>query len=185
MSDVRSGDEFQRAKALVEVGRIMAAGSLTIGSIMLTVFGFVERSIGFDRLASDRRLALVALLPGTAAFAFLVCARSIGAIYDAVVPARPYSLVRRAALRAMDLAGAYGLFAVVIAGLVAVSAALAVALYLPDIGRDVRAAASAAAAASFFIALLGMLTRGSLFRLACDAALVGVIIVVMTLDWIG
>lgn len=184
MSDIRP-DEAQRAKALMEVGRVMAAGSLTIGSIMLTVFGIVERSIGFERLASDKRLAIVALLPGTAAFAFLACARAIGAMYDSAVPARPYSVLRRAGLRAMDLAGAYGLFAWVISGLVAVSTALAVALYLPDLGRDVWAAATAAAMAAFFIALLGMLTRGSRFRLACDAGLVGVIVVVMTLDWFG
>ncbi|QCK86152.1 hypothetical protein E8L99_10510 [Phreatobacter aquaticus] len=185
MSDVTPADESQRAKALVDVGRIMAAGSLTIGSIMLTVFGFVERSIGFERLASDKRLAIVALLPGVAAFAFLVCARSIGSIYDTLVPARPYSVIRRAGLRAMDLAGAYGLFAAIISALVAVSTGLAVALYLPDIGRDAMLAASAAAIASFFIALLGMLTRGTRFRLICDASMVAVIVVVMMLDWVS
>ena len=185
MSDVTPADESQRAKALVDVGRIMTAGSLTIGSIMLTVFGFVERSIGFERLASDKRLAIVALLPGVAAFAFLVCARSIGSIYDTLVPARPYSVIRRAGLRAMDLAGAYGLFAAIISALVAVSTGLAVALYLPDIGRDAMLAASAAAIASFFIALLGMLTRATRFRLICDASMVAVIVVVMMLDWVS
>ena len=77
-----------REKALIDVTRVIVASALTIGSVLLTAFGFVERMVGIERIASDRRFALLALMPGAAALAFLASGRALGALYDVSVPPR-------------------------------------------------------------------------------------------------
>ena len=80
-----------RDQALVDVAKVVVTAGLTLGSVMLTAFGFIERAVGIERLATDRRFALVALLPGAAALSFLASARALGAAFDASVPPRPVS----------------------------------------------------------------------------------------------
>lgn len=167
--------------ALFEVAKLVVSGCLTLGAVFLTAFGLIERVVGFERLASDPRFALAALLPGGAALAFLGGARAVGAIYDMTVPARPIGLVQRVVKRAAALSGAYGLFALVLSALISVSVGLAVQLLAADIDRRLIGAATVAIAA-FLIALSGLLTRASKPRAALDGALVVVVLGTMLLD---
>jgi len=170
---------IDREKALVDVTRVIVASALTIGSVLLTAFGFVERMVGIDRIATDRRFALLALMPGAAALAFLSSGRALGALYDVSVPPRDIPTWRRALLRFTDVSGAYGLFAIVISGLVAVSTLLAVALML-DLKIAVVSILSGVLA--FCVALSGMLMRYSPRRRLIDLALVTTIVVAMVVD---
>jgi hypothetical protein len=170
-----------RELALMDVARIIVTSSLTIGSVLLTAFGFVERMIGIERIATDRRYALVALMPGAAALAFLASARSLGALYDMLVPPRDISPLRRFIVRIGVLSGAYGLFAVVISLLVGVATVLAVALF---VDLKLISASVVAGVAAFLVAAIGMLTRASPGRRLIDLALSASIIVVMLLDLI-
>jgi hypothetical protein len=170
---------IDREKALVDVTRVIVASALTIGSVLLTAFGFVERMVGIDRIATDRRFALLALMPGAAALAFLSSGRALGALYDVSVAPRDIPAWRRALLRFTDVSGAYGLFAIVISGLVAVSTLLAVALML-DLKIAVVSILSGVLA--FCVALSGMLMRYSPRRRLIDLALVTTIVVAMVVD---
>lgn len=170
---------FNRDLALIDVARVIVSAALTIGSVLLTAFGFVERVIGIEKIATDKRYALLALMPGAAALAFLASALSLGAIYDVTVPARQVSTLKRMLLRAGDLSGAYGLFALVISTLVGVSTVIAVALYvdLKLIGASVIAGIAAC-----LIAMFGLLTRTSRNRRLPNITLAVAIIMVMLLD---
>ncbi|MDP3544905.1 hypothetical protein ACJ4V0_02225 [Phreatobacter sp. HK31-P] len=170
---------FDRDKALTDVARVIVASALTIGSVLLTAFGFVERVVGIERIAMDRRFALLALMPGAAALAFLASGRALGALYDVSVPARDIPAWRRALLRFMDVSGAYGLFAVVISGLVAVASFLAIALLL-DLRLVILSTISGLLA--FCVALSGMLMRYSPRRRLIDFALAICILVAMIAD---
>lgn len=173
------GPETAREKALVDVAKVVVTAGLTLGSVMLTAFGFIERAVGLERLATDRRYALVALLPGGAALAFLASARALGAAFDASVPPRPVSTFRRAMLRFTDLGGAFGLIAVVLSSLVAVGTLLSVAL-LFDL--KLPGTSNLAGVSAFVVALGGMLTRPSTGRRRTDLLLAGTILAVMLLD---
>lgn len=170
---------FDREKALIDVARVIVASALTIGSVLLTAFGFVERVVGIDKIASDRRFALLALMPGAAALAFLASGRALGALYDVSVPARNIPAWRRAFLRFVDISGAYGLFAIVISGLVAVASFLAIALLL-DLRLMILSTLSGLLA--FCVALSGMLMRYSPRRRLIDFALAVSILAAMAVD---
>ncbi|MFN3853896.1 MAG: hypothetical protein ACK4M0_05830 [Phreatobacter sp.] len=171
--------DMGRDQALVDVAKVVVTAGLTLGSVMLTAFGFIERAVGIERLATDRRFALVALLPGAAALSFLASARALGAAFDASVPPRPVSAIRRAALRFTDLGGGFGLIAIVLSCLVAVGTLLAVSL-LFDL--KLPGTANLAGAAAFAVALGGMLSRASPGRRRSDLLLAGTILAVMLID---
>jgi len=118
-------------------------------------------------------------MPGAAALAFLASARSLGAIYDVTVPARQVSTVKRMLLRAGDLSGAYGLFALVISTLVGVATVIEVALY---VDLKLIAASVIAGIAAFLVAMFSLLTRTSRSRRLTDVTLAVAIIMVMLLD---
>jgi hypothetical protein len=168
--------------ALFEVGKLVAIGGLTLGAVLLTAFGLIERVVGFDRLASETRYALAALLPGGAAVAFLAAARGLGAVYDITVPPRPVGPIRRAGLRALALSGGYGMFGLVVSGLVSVSVGLAVALFTSDFAGSTLVGPTLVGAAAFLIALVGMLTRASRTRAVLDSVLVAVLVAMMAAD---
>ena len=174
-------DPNAREKALGEVARVIATGSLTLGSVLLTAVGLVERVVGFDALANDSRFAVLSLMPGAAALAFLASARTIGALYDASVPPRPLSFLGRLILRFLELEGGYGLFALVVSGLVAVSSGLAVALALPFPDERAALAAIATGTSAFLVAFFGMLTRISPTRRILDGVLAMAIGLIMVL----
>jgi len=171
--------EMGREQLLVDVAKVVTTAGLTLGSVMLTAFGFIERAVGLERLATDRRFALVALLPGAAALSFLATTRALGAAYDASVPPRPVSTLRRAALRFSAMNGAFGLIAVVVSSLVAVATILAATLFF-----DLKLPGTSALAggAAFCVALTGMLTRPSRTRRVVDLVLAGTIATVMMSD---
>lgn len=174
-----SPTELGREQLLVDVAKVVTTAGLTLGSVMLTAFGFIERAVGIERLATDRRFALVALLPGAAALSFLASARALGAAYDASVPPRPVTGLKRAALRFSAMSGAFGLLAVVLSALVAVGTILAVSLFL-----DLKLPGTSALAggAAFCVALSGMLTRPSQRRRITDLIFAGTIAVAMSSD---
>lgn len=172
---------IDREKALIDVTRVIVASALTIGSVLLTAFGFVERMVGIDRIATDRRFALLALMPGAAALAFLASGRALGALYDVSVPPRDIRAWQRALLRFTDISGAYGLFAVVISGLVGVATFLSIALVL-DLRLVILSSLSGLLA--FSVALSGMMMRYSPRRRLIDLALAVSIVVAMGLDQI-
>lgn len=179
MSEPSAPPPFDREKALIDVARVIVASALTIGSVLLTAFGFVERIVGIEKIASDRRFALLALMPGAAALAFLSSGRALGALYDVSVPVRDVPAWRRAILRFTDVSGAYGLFALVVSGLVAVSSFLAIALLL-DLRLMVLSTISGLLA--FCVALSGMLMRYSPRRRLIDLSLALGILAAMALD---
>jgi hypothetical protein len=171
--------ELGREQLLVDVAKVVTTAGLTLGSVMLTAFGFIERAVGMEKLATDRRFALVALLPGAAALAFLASARALGSAYDASVPPRPVTTFKRAALRFADLNGAFGLIAIVMSTLVAVGTILATGLFF-----DLKLPGTSALAggAAFAVALTGMLTRSTPARRSIDLLLAGTIMAVMLGD---
>ena len=120
-------------------------------------------------------------MPGAAALAFLASARTIGALYDASVPPRPLSFLGRLILRFLELEGGYGLFALVVSGLVAVSSGLAVALALPFPDERAALAAIATGTSAFLVAFFGMLTRISPTRRILDGVLAMAIGLIMVL----
>jgi len=170
---------FDRERALIDVARVIVASALTIGSVLLTAFGFVERVVGIERIANERRFALLALMPGAAALAFLASGRALGALYDVSVPPRNIGTLHRALLRFTDISGAYGLFAVVISALVAVAAFIAVALVL---NLDLLPLAALSGMLAFCVALSGMLMRYTPRRRLIDLALVVCIVLTMIVD---
>lgn len=170
---------FDRDRALIDVTRVIVASALTIGSVLLTAFGFVERVVGIEKIASDRRFALLALMPGAASLAFLASGRALGALYDVSVPPRAVPAWQRALLRFTDISGAYGLFAVVISGLVGVATFLSIALVL-DLRLVILSSLSGMLA--FCVALSGMLMRYSPRRRLIDLALAVSIVAAMVLD---
>src|SRR4051812_11233529 len=60
-----------------EAARFIATVSLSLGALMLSLFGIIERMVTFQKLAVVNEFALLALLPGIATLAFLACARAI------------------------------------------------------------------------------------------------------------
>ncbi|MDP2801961.1 MAG: hypothetical protein Q8O26_08775 [Phreatobacter sp.] len=179
MSEPSAPPPFDRETALIDVARVIVASALTIGSVLLTAFGFVERVVGIDKIASDRGFALLALMPGAAALAFLASGRALGALYDVSVPPRTVPTWQRALLRFTDISGAYGFFAVVISGLVGMATFLSIALVL-DLRFVILSSLSGVLA--FCVALSGMLMRYSPRRRLIDLALFMSILAAMVLD---
>jgi hypothetical protein len=60
-----------------ESARFIATISLTLGALMLSLFGIIERMVTFEKLTAVNEFALLALLPGIATLGFLACARAI------------------------------------------------------------------------------------------------------------
>src|SRR5215217_6251607 len=59
-----------------EAARFVATVSLSLGALMLSLFGIIERMVTFEKLAIENEFALLALLPGIATLAFFACARA-------------------------------------------------------------------------------------------------------------
>src|SRR3954452_24936538 len=119
-----------------EAARFVATVSLSLGALMLSLFGIIERMVTFEKLAVVNELALLALLPGVATLAFLACARAISwmisymrfAQWHAVFPEHRWEETRRLVeessqfrFRLTLMAGAYLLFTLVITSLAATS----------------------------------------------------------------
>src|SRR5215207_3854385 len=123
-----------------EAARFIATVSLSLGALMLSLFGIIERMVTFQKLAVVNEFALLALLPGIATLAFLACARAISWMisymtfdqWHGVVPQDRWERTRRLLeegsqfqFRITLMAGAYLLFTLVITALAATSAGLA------------------------------------------------------------
>ena len=89
-----------------EAARFIASVSLSLGALMLSLFGIIERMVSFGKLGVANEFALLALLPGIATIAFLACARAISWMisymtftqWNAVIPQhRPVAASKRAA----------------------------------------------------------------------------------------
>src|SRR5215211_734821 len=134
-----------------EAARFIASVSLSLGALMLSLFGIIERMVTFEKLAVVNEFALLALLPGIATLAFLACARAISwmisymtfAQWHAVVPEHRRDQMRRLVeegsqfrFRLTLMAGAYLLFTLVITALAATSAGLAFGLSAPELGAN-------------------------------------------------
>jgi hypothetical protein len=131
-----------------EAARFIASVSLSLGALMLSLFGIIERMVTFEKLGVANELALLALLPGMATLAFLACARAISwmisymrfAQWHDVVPEHRWEATRRLLeesnqfrFRVTLMAGAYLLFTLVITALAATSAGLAIGLTAPEL----------------------------------------------------
>src|ERR671912_3054644 len=123
-----------------EAARFIATVSLSLGALMLSLFGIIERMVTFEKLTVVNEFALLALLPGIATLAFLACARAISwmisymtfAQWHAVFPQDRWDHTRRRVeesnqfrFRITLMSGAYLLFTLVITALAATSAGLA------------------------------------------------------------
>jgi hypothetical protein len=77
--ELRSGPEAAASNpsSAHEAARFIATVSLSLGALMLSLFGIIERMVTFEKLAVENEFALLALLPGIATLAFLACARAI------------------------------------------------------------------------------------------------------------
>ena len=115
-----------------EAARFIASVSLSLGALMLSLFGIIERMVTFEKLAIENEFALLALLPGIATLAFLACARAISWMisymrfvqWHAVFPEDRWEETRRLVeessqfrFRLTLMAGAYLLFTLVITAL--------------------------------------------------------------------
>jgi hypothetical protein len=178
-----------------EAARFVATVSLSLGALMLSLFGIIERMVTFEKLAIENEFALLALLPGIATLAFLACARAISwmisymrfAQWHAVFPEDRWEETRRLVeessqfwFRLTLMAGAYLLFTLVITALAATSAGLAFGLSAVELGMS-----------PFRLALFGgaltailyeMLTRDGVVKTAVTGVFVTVLIVVLVLD---
>ncbi len=56
-----------------ESARFIASVSLSLGALMLSLFGIMERMVTFEKLGVEHEFALLAILPGIATLAFLAC----------------------------------------------------------------------------------------------------------------
>jgi hypothetical protein len=134
-----------------EAARFIATVSLSLGALMLSLFGIIERMVTFEKLAVENEFALLALLPGIATLAFLACARAISwlitnmrfAHWHAVVPEGRWEETRRLVeetnqfrFRLTLMAGAYLLFTLVITALASTSAGLAFGLSALELGMS-------------------------------------------------
>jgi hypothetical protein len=157
-----------------EAARFIATVSLSLGALMMSLFGIVERLVTFEKLAVVNEFALLALLPGIATLAFLACARAISwlisymsfAQWHAVVPENRREETRRLVeegsqfrFRLTLMAGAYLLFTLVITALAATSAGLAFGLSAPELGMSTLPFALFGGGITAVLVLYEMLTR--------------------------
>lgn len=184
-------------KAAHETARFIASISLSLGALMLALFGIIERIVTFERLAVENELALIAVLPGIATLAFLACARAISwmisnmtfVLWRGVVPQHRWERTQRLIeqsnqfrFRLTLMSGAYLLFTLVITALAATSAGLAFGLSAPEFGARPLWFAGTAGAVTALLVLIEMLTRDGPLKTALTAAYVTVLITVMTWD---
>src|SRR5215203_4426412 len=157
-----------------EAARFVATVSLSLGALMLSLFGIIERMVTFEKLAIENEFALLALLPGIATLAFLACARAISWMisymrfvqWHAVFPEDRWEETRRLVeessqfrFRLTLMAGAYLLFTLVITSLAATSAGLAFGLSAPELGLKPLSLALTGGAVTAALVLYEMLTR--------------------------
>ncbi len=180
-----------------EAARFIASVSLSLGALMLSLFGIIERMVTFEKLAMVNEFALLALLPGIATLAFLACARAISWMisymtftqWHGVVPQerweRTRSLIEEGSqfqFRITLMAGAYMLFTLVITALAATSAGLAFGLSAPELGFSTLPFALLGGGITAVLVLYEMLTRDGALKTAATGAFVSVLMVVLVLD---
>jgi hypothetical protein len=180
-----------------ESARFIASISLSLGALMLSLFGIIERFVSFEKLGATNEFALLALLPGIATLAFLACARAISwmisslrfAQWHGVVPEHRWDETRRNLeesnqfrFRLTLMAGAYLLFTLVITALAATSAGLAFGLSAGELHLAPLAAALAGGGVTAALVLYEMLTRDGVAKTALTGIFVAVLIIVMILD---
>ena len=180
-----------------ESARFIATISLSLGALMLSLFGIVERMVTFEKLTVVNELALLALLPGIATLAFLASARAISWMisnlrfeqWHAVVPERRWEDTRRLLeegsqfqFRLTLMAGAYLLFTVVITALAATSAGLAFGLSAPELGLGILPLALVGGAVTAALVLYEMLTRDRLAKATVTWLFVTVLVAILIID---
>ena len=193
----RPGSEAASPASAHEAARFIATVSLSLGALMLSLFGIIERMVSFEKLGAVNEFALLALLPGIATLAFLACARAISwmisymtfAQWHAVVPQHRWEETRRRLeesnqfqFRVTLMAGAYLLFTLVITALAATSAGLAFGLSAPELGLPVLPFAIGGGAITAGLVLYEMLTRDGVAKTAATGVFVTVLILVLVLD---
>lgn len=187
----------QSASSAHEAARFIANVSLSLGALMLSLFGIIERFVTFEKLGVASQFALLALLPGIATLSFLACARAISWMisymtfthWHAVIPPRRWEEMRtlieagtQFRFRITMLAGAYLLFTLVISALAATSAGLTFGLSTPEFGLP---ALPFAVGGGLFCAALvvhDMLTRDRPLKSVLTTAFAVLLIAVMILD---
>jgi hypothetical protein len=180
-----------------EAARFIASISLSLGALMLSLFGIIERMVTFEKLGAVNEFALLALLPGIATLAFLACARAISwmisymtfAQWHAVVPQQRWEETRRRLeesnqfrFRITLMAGAYLLFTLVITALAATSAGLAFGLSAPELGVATLPFALGGGAITAALVLYEMLTRDGVVKTAATGVFATVLVLVLVLD---
>jgi hypothetical protein len=185
------------ASSAHESARFIASISLSLGALMLSLFGIVERMVSFDNLAVASELTLLALLPGIATLAFLACARAISWMisnlrfvqWSGVVPENQWEETRRSLedsnqvrFRITLMAGAYLLFTLVITALAATSAGLAFGLAAPELGFSTRPFAIAGGGITSVIVFHEMLTRDRFGKSVFTGIFATALITMLVLD---
>jgi hypothetical protein len=180
-----------------EAARFIASVSLSLGALMLSLFGIIERMVTFEKLGVANELALLALLPGMATLAFLACARAISwmisymrfAQWHDVVPEHRWEATRRLLeesnqfrFRVTLMAGAYLLFTLVITALAATSAGLAIGLTAPELGLPTLPLALAGGGVTAALVLYEMLTRDGLIKTTLTGVFVVALIAILVFD---
>src|SRR5829696_5640047 len=180
-----------------EAARFIATVSLSLGALMLSLFGIIERMVTFQKLAVVNEFALLALLPGIATLAFLACARAISwmisymtfAQWHAVFPEHRWDQTRRLVeegsqfrSRITLMAGAYLLFTLVITALAATSAGLAFGLSALELGANTLWLALIGGGFTAALVLYEMLTRDGVAKTSATGAFVTVLIVTLVAD---
>lgn len=181
----------------LEAARFIASVSLSLGALMLSLFGIIERMVTFEKLTIVNEFALLAVLPGIATLAFLACARAISwmisymtfAQWHAVVPQHRRDVVRRRVeegrqfrFRLTVMSGAYLLFTLVITALAATSAGLAFGLSAPELGVNTLWLALTGGGLTAALVLYEMLTRDRMAKTIATGAFVTVLIMILILD---
>jgi len=194
---LRSEPHSPVATSAHESARFIASISLSLGALMLSLFGIVERMVSFDNLAVQSELTLLALLPGIATLAFLACARAISWMisnlrfvqWSGVVPENRWEETKRSLensnqfwFRITLMAGAYLLFTVVITALAATSAGLAFGLAAPELGFSTRPFAIMGGAITSVIVFYEMLTRDGFGKSISTGIFVTALITMLILD---
>lgn len=184
-------------KPAQEAARFIATISLSLGALMLSLFGIIERMVTFERLAVQNEVALIALLPGIATIAFLACARAISwmisnmtfQLWRAVVPQARWERIQRSLeaenqfrFRLTLMSGAYVLFTLVITALASTSAGLAFGLSAPELNLQPLPFALASGGVTAVLILFEMLTRDGPAKTVLTSIYTGALIAVMIGD---
>jgi hypothetical protein len=180
-----------------DAARFFASISLSLGALMLSLFGIVQHLSGFEKLGTEGGLAILALLPGIATLAFLACARAISwmistltfAQWRGVVPTHRWTEFQRLIegsnqfhFRLTLMSGAYLLFSLVITALASTSAGLAFGLCAPEFGVNTLPLALTAGGATALLVLHEMLTRDGQLKTILTAVYAATLISTMVAD---